>query len=107
MIRGSSSSLRIGINARFLQYPSTGSGQHLEHLLRAFAARGDGNQYEILGPGPRVRLHSADQVEPLVASYQDSRAPTAMAERVQRLVWEQFGLIRAAREVGVDRKSVV
>src|SRR5207244_2342757 len=51
---------------------------------------------------PRVRLQSADQVEDLLAPYQDSRAATPMGERLQRLLWEQLGLAQASRSLGVN-----
>ncbi len=95
--------MQVGINARFLQYPATGSGQHLVHLLEALVRRQDGDMtYHLLGPGPRATLCDPSDIPPLVAQYQAQRPRSAPAERLQRLIWEQAGLTRAAREEGVD-----
>ena len=94
--------MRVGINARFLQCPGTGSGQHLIHLLEALARRGDENEYVLLGPGPRARLEDPTGVSDLVARFQAARPSTPAAERLQRLLWEQVRMARVARREDVD-----
>jgi glycosyltransferase involved in cell wall biosynthesis len=42
--------MRIGINGLFLQYPSTGTGQYLTHLLRTLPAAGGGHDYQLFAP---------------------------------------------------------
>jgi glycosyltransferase involved in cell wall biosynthesis len=94
--------MRVGINARFLQYPGTGSGQHLIHLLEALARREEECEYILLGPGPRVKLGAAGDIDRLVSRFQAARPSTAGAERLQRLLWEQLRIGRAARNENVD-----
>lgn len=94
--------MRVGINARFLQYPATGSGQNLVHLLESLARRGDDNEYLLLGPGPRARVSRVENVPELVARFQSSKPRSPMAERVQRLLWEQIQIVSTARQERID-----
>lgn len=94
--------MRVGINARFLQYPGTGSGQHLIHLLEALARRNDDNEYILLGPGPTARLSDPRSVPELIPRFQAVRPRSPYAERLQRLLWEQVGIVSTACRDGVD-----
>ncbi|MHB1133605.1 MAG: glycosyltransferase family 4 protein [Chloroflexota bacterium] len=44
--------LRVGLNAAFLEYPRTGSGQYLAQLAKALPALGRGHTYRLLGSRP-------------------------------------------------------
>src|SRR5438309_10891329 len=44
--------MRIGINALFFRFLTTGSGQYLTHLLKALAEVDEENEYVLLGPDP-------------------------------------------------------
>jgi hypothetical protein len=44
--------MKIGINALFYQYPASGSGQYLSHLLHALSALDSRNEYILFGPRP-------------------------------------------------------
>lgn len=89
--------MRVGINARFLQHPSTGSGQNLRHILARFAARHHQNEYILLGPGPRERLAHPDELPTQLERFRAARPATPTGERIQRLMWEQLGSPAAAR----------
>ena len=84
--------MHIAINGLFLQYPATGTGQYLLHLLTALAAREDGHTYAVYsdpgayrpaGLGGRVTLHDAG-----------SRVPSG---RGRKLYTEQAGFPRFCR----------
>ena len=46
--------MKIGINALFLKFPASGSGQYLTHLLNALVAVDTENEYVLLEPYPRA-----------------------------------------------------
>ncbi len=91
--------MKIGINALFFQFPASGSGQYLKHLLEGLAEVDTQNQYVLLGPEPVDRSSIPDgfpyQVQPVPAF-------AARSENIQKLVWEQFIGPTAARKAGVD-----
>ncbi len=49
--------MKIGINALFFQYPATGSGQYMIHLLAALAQADTQNEYVLLGSGAGSSWH--------------------------------------------------
>ena len=95
--------MRIGVNALFLQKPATGSGQHLYHLLEGLDAYDKRNAYVLLSP----RFRKAYQVRfpHLSDRFRNVEVWTKMArlgENVEKLWWEQVGLLQAARKEEVD-----
>jgi glycosyltransferase involved in cell wall biosynthesis len=95
--------MRIGVNALFLQKPATGSGQHLYHLLEGLDAYDKRNAYVLLSP----RFRRAYQVRfpHLSDRFRNVEVWTKMArlgENVEKLWWEQVGLLQGARRERVD-----
>src|SRR5690242_16126613 len=91
--------MKIGINALFFQYPATGSGQYMMHLLAALSEIDQQNEYVLLGPQP-VKNSSTPttfpyQVQPLPGIAKNN-------ENVGKVVWEQFTGPAAALKAGVD-----
>lgn len=95
--------MRIGVNALFLQKPATGSGQHLIHLLEGLDAADRDNEYVLLSP--RLR-HAYSVYGPQLSDrFQNVEVATALAragENLEKLWWEQVGLVQAARKESVD-----
>lgn len=97
--------MRIGINALFLQKPSTGMGQHLFHLLEGLdvAAAGD-QQYVLLSP----RFRRAYPVHGPQLSDRFSRVEVVSAlarlgeNAFEKLWWEQIGIVRAGMREKID-----
>ncbi len=90
--------MKIGINALFFQYPATGSGQYMTHLLAALAEIDHDNDYVLLGPQPLEQSTTPAfpyQVKP-VPGFANNR------ENFEKLLWEQLTGPAAAREAGVD-----
>ncbi|MDQ2887909.1 MAG: glycosyltransferase family 4 protein [Chloroflexota bacterium] len=89
--------MKIGMNALFFQYPATGSGQYMTHLLSALAEIDSQNEYVLLGPGPI-------ETSRLPFSYHVHPVPTLAASKrnMSKVVWEQFTAPSAARKEGVD-----
>jgi glycosyltransferase involved in cell wall biosynthesis len=94
--------MRIGINAVFLQHPTTGSGQHLLNLLRGLDACDNKNEYVLLSP----RFPHAYAADPqLGRNFQNVEAFGAIArlgENAEKLWWEQVGLVWASMKERVD-----
>ena len=91
------------MNALFLQRPSTGTGQHLIHLLEGLDAADQTNDYVLLSP----RLKHAYSVywPELSDRFQNVEVATMLArtgEHLEKLWWEQVGLVQAARKAQVD-----
>ena len=89
--------MKIGMNALFFQYPATGSGQYMTHLLSALAEIDSQNEYVLLGPGPV-------ETSLLPFPYHVHPVPTFAASKrnMSKVVWEQFTAPSAARKEGVD-----
>ena len=88
--------MRIGVNALFLQKPTTGSGQHLYHLLRGLDRYDRENEYVLLSP--RFRRAYTVSFPELSDRFQNVEVMSALArlgENVEKLWWEQVGLVRA------------
>jgi glycosyltransferase involved in cell wall biosynthesis len=95
--------MRIGVNALFLQKPATGTGQHLYHLLEGLDAFDKRNTYVLLSP----RFRKAYQVRfpHLSDRFRNVEVWTKMArlgENVEKLWWEQVGLVQGAVKERVD-----
>ncbi len=90
--------MKIGINALFFQYPATGSGQYMLHLLSALSQADTQNEYILLGPQP------VDGQNQSAFPYQVKSVPGIVAghENVQKVVWEQLTGPAAAHKAGVD-----
>ena len=90
--------MKIGINALFFQYPATGSGQYMLHLLQALSEVDKKNEYVLLGPQP-----IGDNRE-TAFPYQVRPVPGLVAsnDNIEKLVWEQITGPAAARKAGVD-----
>jgi len=92
--------MRIGMNALFFRFQSTGSGQYMTHLLKALAEVDGENEYVLLSP---------DAAPPNSAynprfTYLETPIPAFARRRVttEKLVWEQFTAPQAARKAKVD-----
>ena len=94
--------MKIGINALFYQYPASGSGQYLSHLLHALAEVDSRNEYVLFGPKP-VPQSNIDSLQPPFP-YQVKAVPgfAARNENIEKLVWEQWTGPAAARKAGMD-----
>ncbi len=92
--------MRIGMNALFYRFPSTGSGQYMTHLLNALAEVDGENEYVLLSPDdePPNRANNSR------FTYLKSPVPDFARRRVtsEKLVWEQFTAPQAARKAKVD-----
>jgi len=90
--------MKIGINALFFQYPATGSGQYMIHLLAALAQADTQNEYVLLGPQP------VDGKNASTFPYRVQAVPGIVGgnENIQKVVWEQVTGPAAARKAGVD-----
>lgn len=93
--------MKIGINAMFFQYPATGSGQYMMHLLQALSEIDTENDYVLLGPQEFEEVRNTNspnfpyQVQPVPGFAQSN-------ENVEKLLWEQVTGPAAARKAGVD-----
>src|SRR5713226_6465697 len=92
--------MKIGINALFLKFPASGSGQYLTHLLNALAEMDKQNEYILLGPQPVPQ----DRRVPVSFLYQEAPVPAFARrnENIEKLLWEQYTAPAAARKAGVD-----
>jgi len=95
--------MRIGVNALFLQKPATGSGQHLYHLLEGLDAYDRSNAYVLLSP--RFRRANPVRFPNLSDRFRNVEVWTKMArlgENVEKVWWEQVGLLQGAGREGID-----
>ncbi|HLI07549.1 MAG TPA: glycosyltransferase family 1 protein [Ktedonobacteraceae bacterium] len=93
--------MKIGINALFYQYPASGSGQYLSHLLHALSEVDSRNEYILFGPRLLPQNSSLPQT---TFPYQVQSVPSFAArnENIAKVVWEQWTGPAAARKTGVD-----
>ncbi len=93
--------MKIGINALFYQYPASGSGQYLSHLLHALSEIDSRNEYILFGPRPLPQNNGLPQT---TFSYRVQAVPglAARSENIEKVVWEQWTGPAAARKAGVD-----
>jgi glycosyltransferase involved in cell wall biosynthesis len=91
--------MKIGFNGLFYQFPATGSGQYLIHLLNALGTIDKNNEYLVFGPQP-VEIPSLVrqfpyQVHPVAA-------PARNRANIEKVLWEQVTGPAAAAKAGVD-----
>jgi glycosyltransferase involved in cell wall biosynthesis len=89
--------MKIGIDASFFQFPNTGTGQAMIHLLAALAEVDTKNEYLLLGPRP---LKNDKAPFP----YEVHSVPVFAAgnKNIEKVMWEQVVGPGAARKAGVD-----
>lgn len=89
--------MKIGIDTSFFQFPATGSGQYITHLLSALAEVDTKNEYILLGPHAREngKTPFPYQVHPVLAF-------AARNKNIEKVMWEQVTGPGAARKTGVD-----
>ncbi|MEA2639925.1 MAG: hypothetical protein QOF51_1319, partial [Chloroflexota bacterium] len=95
--------MRIGINALFLQRPTTGMGQHLFHLLEGLDQNDRENSYVLLTP--RFRTSVMGRFPQLSDRFQNVEVTTPvrrLGEKYESLWWEQIGIVRTCRREHVD-----
>lgn len=92
--------MKIGINSLFFQFPNSGSGQYLSHLVRALGEVDRQNDYILLGPHPLpqgdARLSRFSYLAKSVPGF------AAHNENVAKLIWEQYTAPATARKARVD-----
>jgi len=88
--------MKIGISGMFFQFPASGSGQYLSHLLNAITEVDKKNEYSIFGPqaieGKSVYPYYVHKV-PGFATKNDN---------IEKVMWEQFTGPMAAHQAGMD-----
>jgi len=91
--------MKIGFNGLFFQFPATGSGQYMIHLLSALGEISPDNDYLLFGP-QAVKIPPQVQQFP----YQVHPVPTADRNRanIEKVVWEQVTGPAAAHKARVD-----
>ena len=96
--------MRIGINALFLQRPTTGMGQHLLHLLEGLDSLAEPDQdYTLLAP--RFRRAYTVRAPQLSDRFREVEVVSALArlgENVEQVWWEQVGIVRAGSREKID-----
>ena len=95
--------MRLGINALFLQKPTTGMGQHLLHLLEGLDSLERDQQYVLLAP--RFRRAYTLRAPQLSDRFREVEVVSALArlgENVAQVWWEQVGIVRAGTRERVD-----
>lgn len=96
--------MRIGINALFLQKPMVAAGLHLYYLLEGLDAYDRRNEYVLLSP--RFRKAYLTRFPQLPANrFRNVEVWTKMArlgDNAEKLWWEQWGLLKAARREKLD-----
>jgi glycosyltransferase involved in cell wall biosynthesis len=92
--------MRIGMNALFFRFPSTGSGQYMTHLLKALAEVDEENEYVLISPDAVLPDRAYNQrftyLETPIPGFARRRATT------EKLLWEQFTAPQAARKAKID-----
>ena len=93
--------MRVGVNAFFRQYPTTGSGQYLKHLMDQFAAICADDEFVLFSPRPARKHHCSD----VACSSRSQALATPFAgrhEHLDKLWFEQLSVPRASRSEGVQ-----
>jgi glycosyltransferase involved in cell wall biosynthesis len=96
--------VRIGINALFLQKPTSGMGQHLLHLLEGLDSLDDKDQQYML-LAPRFRRAYTVRAPQLSDRFREVEAVSALArlgENVDQVWWEQVGIVTAGIREKID-----
>src|SRR5579864_8023767 len=90
--------MKIGINALFMHYPTTGSGQYLTNLTKALAEVDNHNDFILLGPQPT----SYAQNSPLPYQVYPVAGFAQRTENIEKVFWEQLTCPAAARAIKAD-----
>jgi len=90
--------MKICINALFMQYPATGSGQYLTNLTKALGEIDDRNEYILLGPQP---VPNADK-SPLPYKVFPVAGLRSGQKNIEKVLWEQLTCPAVARTVKAD-----
>jgi glycosyltransferase involved in cell wall biosynthesis len=92
--------MKIGINALFFQYPASGSGQYMTHLLKALSEIDQENEYVLLGPHPVANEKTSHTTFP----YHMEPVPGIIQnyENIEKVIWEQLYGPAAAHKAGLD-----
>lgn len=96
--------MRIGINALFLQKPTSGMGQHLLHLLEGLDALDEKDQQFML-LAPRFRRAYTVRAPQLSERFREVEVVSALArlgENVEQVWWEQVGIVMAGMREKID-----
>src|SRR5260370_25449513 len=96
--------MRIGINALFLQKPTSGMGQHLLHLLEGLDALDEKDQQYML-LAPRFRRAYTVRAPQLSDRFREGEVASALArlgENVEQVWWEQVGIALAGSRENID-----
>jgi glycosyltransferase involved in cell wall biosynthesis len=96
--------VRVGINALFLQQPTTGMGQHLFHLLEGLDSLDEKDQQYVL-LSPRFRRAYTLRAPQLSDRFREVQVVSALArlgENVEQVWWEQVGIVRAGTRERID-----
>jgi glycosyltransferase involved in cell wall biosynthesis len=96
--------VRIGINALFLQKPTSGMGQHLLHLLEGLDSLEDREQRYLL-LAPRFRRAYTVRAPQLSDRFREVEVVSALArlgENVEQVWWEQVGIVLAGMHEKID-----
>ena len=96
--------MRIGINALFLQKPTSGMGQHLMHLLEGLDALDDKDQQYML-LAPRFRRAYTLRAPQLSDRFREVEVVSRLArlgENVDQVWWEQVGIVLAGMREKID-----
>jgi glycosyltransferase involved in cell wall biosynthesis len=95
--------VRIGINALFLQRPTTGIGQHLFHLLKGLDENDDENTYVLFTP--RLRRSAIGRFPQLSDRFENIEVVSALrrfGEHFENLFWEQVDIVRHCHRESID-----
>ena len=96
--------MRIGINALFLQKPTSGMGQHLLHLLEGLDSLPERDQQYML-LAPRFRRAYTVRAPQLSDRFREVEVVSALArlgENVEQVWWEQVGIVLAGMREKID-----
>jgi glycosyltransferase involved in cell wall biosynthesis len=88
--------MKIGMNALFFQFPASGSGQYMLHLLQEMPKIDQHHSYQLFG----MQEIANEQTHP----YEVCPAPVWARKNksIEKLVWEQWTCPAAARRASVD-----
>jgi glycosyltransferase involved in cell wall biosynthesis len=96
--------VRIGINALFLQKPTSGMGQHLLHLLEGLDTLDEKDQQYML-LAPRFRRAYTVRAPQLSDRFREVEVVSALGrlgEHVEQVYWEQMGIVAAGMREKID-----
>src|SRR5690348_13090792 len=92
--------MKIGVNSYFFRFPASGTGQYLLHLLQALAQIDQENEYVLLDSQPiSSTLQTSIEFPHLVSALPRFARHNAS---IEKLIWEQYTALSAARKARVD-----